>query len=141
MSLWDLGGAQEFLTMLPMVCADAVAILFLFDLTNSASLSSVKAWYKEVRRLNRTALPMLVGTKFDMFYENMSAEEQASTVKQARKYSKAMKAPLIFCSSARSINIAKLFKLLFCRVFDVPITLAPITGDGEPLLEWSATEE
>lgn len=59
MSLWDLGGAKKFTTMLPMVCVDAVAMLFLFDLTNEGSLDSVREWYRQVRTLNpvRFTLP------------------------------------------------------------------------------------
>ena len=40
-SIWDLGGQREFATMLPLVCNDAVAILFMFDLSNKSTLSSV----------------------------------------------------------------------------------------------------
>ncbi|KAF9252469.1 P-loop containing nucleoside triphosphate hydrolase protein [Marasmius fiardii PR-910] len=32
-SIWDLGGQREFVNMLPLVCNDAVAILFMFDLS------------------------------------------------------------------------------------------------------------
>jgi len=32
-SIWDLGGQTEYLHMLPLVCNDAVALLFMFDLT------------------------------------------------------------------------------------------------------------
>lgn len=46
-------GAREFLTMLPIVCNDAVAVLFVFDLTRKSTLSSVKEWYRQVRGLNK----------------------------------------------------------------------------------------
>ena len=32
-SIWDLGGQREFINMLPLVCNDAAAILFMFDLS------------------------------------------------------------------------------------------------------------
>ena len=41
-SIWDLGGQKEFVNMLPLVCNDAVAILFMFDLSRKATLNSVK---------------------------------------------------------------------------------------------------
>ena len=41
-SIWDLGGQREFISMLPLVCNDAVAILFLFDLSRKSTLTSVK---------------------------------------------------------------------------------------------------
>ena len=41
-SIWDLGGQREFVNMLPLVCNDAVAILFMFDLTRKSTLNSIK---------------------------------------------------------------------------------------------------
>jgi GTPase SAR1 family protein len=52
-SIWDLGGQKEFLSMLPLVCNDAVAIFFMFDLTRKATLLSIKEWYRQARLLNR----------------------------------------------------------------------------------------
>lgn len=48
-SIWDLGGKAEFVKMLPLVCDEASAILFIFDLTRVDSLASVKQWYKHSR--------------------------------------------------------------------------------------------
>ena len=55
-SIWDLGGAREFLSMLPIVCNDAVAILFVFDLTRKSTLSSIKEWYRQVRGINKVCV-------------------------------------------------------------------------------------
>ncbi|KAJ3336819.1 septum-promoting GTP-binding protein 1 [Gonapodya sp. JEL0774] len=38
-SIWDLGGQKEFVNMLPLVCNDAVAILFMFDLSRKSTLN------------------------------------------------------------------------------------------------------
>jgi len=74
-SIWDLGGQREFVNMLPLVCNDAVAILFMFDLTRKSTLNSIKEWYRQGRGFNKTAIPVLVGTKYDHFV-NFSREEQ-----------------------------------------------------------------
>lgn len=50
-SIWDLGGQKEFTNMLPIVSNDAVAILFMFDLTRKSTLNSIKEWYRQVRDL------------------------------------------------------------------------------------------
>ncbi|CAE7921055.1 spg1 [Symbiodinium sp. KB8] len=136
MSLWDLGGAKQFTSMLPMVCVDSVAMLFLFDLTREGTLDSVREWYRQVRALNQTCLPFLVGTKFDEFYESSDDTHKAKMIKKARKFSKAMKAPLAFVSSSHGINVSKLFKLVFFRVLDVPCTISEKTDDSEPILEY-----
>lgn len=46
-------GHREFISMLPLVCNDAVAILFMFDLSRKATLTSVKEWYRQVRSINK----------------------------------------------------------------------------------------
>ena len=52
-SIWDLGGQREFVNMLPLVCNDAVAILFMFDLSRRSTLNSVKEWYRQARGFNK----------------------------------------------------------------------------------------
>lgn len=134
-SVWDLGGAREFVSMLPLACNDAVAVLFVFDLTRKSTLMSVKEWYRQVRGLNKTAFPFLVGTKFDIFVRTEETE-QAAVLKQARKYAKAMKAPLIFTSASVGINVQKIFKLVFSKVFNVRASIPTKSAPGEPILEY-----
>mmetsp|Transcript_38795 Transcript_38795/g.107806 ORF Transcript_38795/g.107806 Transcript_38795/m.107806 type:complete len:213 (+) Transcript_38795:196-834(+) len=134
-SIWDLGGAREFVSMLPLACNDAVAVLFVFDLTRKTTLTSIKEWYRQVRGLNKTAFPFLVGTKFDRFVK-LEAEEQESISKQARKFAKAMKAPLIYTSASVGINVQKIFKLVFSKVFDVKCSIPIKSAPGEPIIEY-----
>lgn len=121
-SIWDLGGQREFVNMLPLVCNDAVAILFMFDLTRKSTLNSIKEWYRQGRGFNKTAIPFLVGTKYDHFV-NFPREDQEeisnqvcylqymhvplSNRRQARRFAKAMRASLIFSSTSHSINVQK----------------------------------
>ena len=163
-SIWDLGGQREFVNMLPLVwyvphspsfptssplptplpfslltnlfpfCSnDAVAILFMFDLTRKSTLNSIKEWYRQARGFNKTAIPFLVGTKYD-HYATLPREEQDEITKQATRFSKAMKAPLIFCSTSHAINVQKIFKVLLAKAFDLKCTIPEIKGGGEPLL-------
>uniref|UniRef100_A0A7S2CL26 Septum-promoting GTP-binding protein 1 n=1 Tax=Florenciella parvula TaxID=236787 RepID=A0A7S2CL26_9STRA len=132
-SIWDLGGQREFLSMLPLVCNDASAIFFMFDLSRKSTLTSVKEWYRQARGLNRPAVAFLVGTKYDVF-TTLSVEHQEDVTKQARKFAKAMKAPLVFTSATHSVNVQKLFKVVLAKVFDLKCTLDKIEEVGEPLL-------
>jgi len=134
-SIWDLGGQREFVNMLPLVCNDAVAILFMFDLSRKSTLNSIKEWYRQARGFNKTAIPFLIGTKYDQF-ANLAAEEQDEITKQARKFAKAMKAPLVFCSTSHSINVQKIFKIVLSKAFDLNCTIPKITKVGEPILEY-----
>lgn len=80
-SIWDLGGQREFVNMLPLVCNDAVAILFMFDLTRKSTLNSIKEWYRQGRGFNKTAIPILVGTKYDHFV-NFPPQDQEEITNQ-----------------------------------------------------------
>jgi GTPase SAR1 family protein len=99
-SIWDLGGQREFVNMLPLVCNDAVAILFMFDLSRKSTLNSVKEWYRQARGFNKvgnayftchpsthpfpqTAIPFLIGTKYDTF-ATFPKDEQEEITKQVR---------------------------------------------------------
>jgi len=135
-SIWDLGGQKEYVNMLPLVCNEAVAILFMFDLSRKSTLNSIKEWYRQARGFNKTAIPFLIGTKYDYFI-SFSPEDQEDITKQARRFAKAMKAPLIFCSTAHSINVQKIFKLVLSKVFDLKSTIGEITQIGEPIIEYS----
>lgn len=101
-SIWDLGGQREFVSMLPLVSNDAVAILFMFDLTRKSTLNSIKEWYRQARGFNKSAIPILIGTKYDQF-STFPRDEQEEITKQAKRFSKAMKAPLV---SARSHTLS-----------------------------------
>lgn len=142
--------------MLPLVSNDAVAILFMFDLTRKATLNSVKEWYRQARGFNKvseerrrlfssqryqTAIPVLIGTKYDQF-ASFPREEQEEITKQAKRFSKAMHAPLvnrvfpalrivrllheIFCSTSHSINVQKIFKIVLAKAFDLKVS--PLLG-------------
>lgn len=55
-SIWDLGGQREFISMLPLVCNDAVTIFLMFDLSRKSTLLSIKEWYRQARGLNRVSI-------------------------------------------------------------------------------------
>jgi len=134
-SIWDLGGQKEFISMLPLVCNEALAILFMFDLTRKSTLNSIKDWYRQARKYNTTAKAFLIGTKYDLFakFEQPAQEEITN---QARKFAGAMKAPLVFCSSSEAVNVQKLFKIVLSKTFDLNCNIEPITEIGHPILEY-----
>ena len=109
-SIWDLGGQREFVNMLPLVCNDAVAILFMFDLTRKSTLNSIKEWYRQGRGFNKTAIPFLVGTKYDHFI-NFSKEEQEEISTQVGR---------AFSDTAYPIPL-----LTFDRLVDLPKPCVP----------------
>jgi hypothetical protein len=45
--------------MLPLVCNDAVALLFMFDLSRRNTLNSIKEWYRQARGFNKVILILI----------------------------------------------------------------------------------
>ncbi|CAJ0648853.1 8467_t:CDS:2 [Entrophospora sp. SA101] len=88
-----------------------------------------------VNMLPLGAMPFLIGTKYDQFVLFSDEEKQAIT-KQARRFAKAMKASLIFCSTSHSINIHKIFKIVLSKAFDIKCTIPEINEVGAPILEY-----
>ena len=66
-SIWDMGSQKDSASdTLPLLFNDAVAILFVFDLTRHDSLDGIREWHRQARCLNKCAMPVLVGTKYDL---------------------------------------------------------------------------
>jgi GTP-binding protein of the ras superfamily involved in termination of M-phase len=53
---------------------------------------------------------------------------------QAKRFAKAMHASLIFSSTAASINIQKIFKIVLAKAFDLKCVIPEINTIGEPIL-------
>eukprot|EP00249_Psilotum_nudum_P002071 c14911_g1_i1 orf=114-1022(-) len=133
--LWDLGGHWQCLSMLPMVCKDAAAILFVFDLTRRSTLLSVKEWFVQARQWNKTAIPVIIGTKYDHFVQ-LPQDIQLAIIRQARFYAEAMEASLFFSSVTHNINIHKIFKVIVAKLFDLPCNISRNLKFGEPIIDY-----
>lgn len=135
-TLFDLGGGEnEFNQMIPLVCADSAAILFMFDLTRRVTLRNIQEWYRQARGYNQMFIPFLVGTKFDLFAQ-LSMDKQRDMIAHARRFAKAMRCPLVFTSSSHSINVQKLFKIVLSKRFNLKCNVPKMSNVGEPILEY-----
>lgn len=102
---------------------------------------------------SQTAIPFLIGTKFDQFAtfprdEQEEITKQVSSILfilfiishllqltiQAKRFARAMHASLIFCSTSASINVQKIFKIVLAKAFDLKCVIPEIEGIGEPIL-------
>ncbi|TYI47356.1 hypothetical protein E1A91_D13G167500v1 [Gossypium mustelinum] len=134
-SIWDVGGDSNSLDLLPIACKNAVAILFMFDLTSRCTLNGVVGWYSQARKWNQTAIPILVGTKFDDFV-GLPPDLQWTIVTQARAYARAMNATLFFSSATHNINVNKIFKFIMAKLFNLPWTVERNLTIGEPIIDF-----
>ncbi|KAK6132906.1 hypothetical protein DH2020_033342 [Rehmannia glutinosa] len=133
--IWDVGGDNRSFDQVPIACKDAVAILFMFDLTSRCTLNSIIGWYNEARKWNQTAIPILIGTKFDDFVQ-LPPDIQWTVVTQARTYARAMKATLFFSSATHNINVNKIFKFIMAKLFNLPWTVEKNLNVGEPIIDF-----
>ncbi|KAL5198761.1 hypothetical protein ABZP36_002273 [Zizania latifolia] len=134
-SIWDVAGDNQFLDHVPIACKDAVAILYMFDLTSRCTLTNVIDWYERARKWNKTAIPILIGTKFDDFAQ-LPLEMQWTIVNEARAYARAMKATLFFSSATHNINVNKIFKFITAKLFNLPWTVERNLTVGEPIIDF-----
>ncbi|KAL7130995.1 hypothetical protein ABFS83_13G169600 [Erythranthe nasuta] len=133
--LWDVAGDRRSFDQVPIACKDAVAILFMFDLTSRCTLNSITGWYSEARKWNQNAIPILIGTKFDDFVQ-LPLDIQWTVVTQARAYARGMKATLFFSSATHNINVNKIFKFIMAKLFNLPWTLHRNLTLGEPIIDF-----
>ncbi|KAF8092371.1 hypothetical protein N665_0416s0027 [Sinapis alba] len=137
-SIWDVGGDEKrSKDHIPIACKDSVAILFMFDLTSRSTLNSVFGWYSQARKWNTTAIPILIGTKFDDFVR-LPPNLQWTIVTQARAYAKVMKASLFFSSATHNINVNKIFKFILAKLFNLPWKIDRNLTLGEPIIDYDS---
>ncbi|KAL2630332.1 hypothetical protein R1flu_015018 [Riccia fluitans] len=135
LSIWDIGGHRQFSSVMPLVCKDSDAILLTFDLTRRSTLYSVKQWFTQVRHWNKSAIIILVGTKYDLFV-NLPQDMQRIITRQARSYAQAMDASLFFSSVTHNINVHKIFKVIITKLFDLPCNIPKNLTVGEPIIDY-----
>ncbi|XP_060215557.1 septum-promoting GTP-binding protein 1-like [Lycium barbarum] len=131
-NIWEVEGDVSHI---PVACKDSVAMLFMFDLTSRCTLNSVISWYQQARKWNQTAIPVLIGTKFDDFAQ-LPLDVQWTIALQARAYAKALNATLFFSSAAYNINVNKIFKFITAKIFNLPWTLERNLTIGEPIIDY-----
>lgn len=134
-SIWEVAGDGKSEDQIPLACKDSVAILIMFDLTSRCTLNSVLGWFREARKWNPSAIPVLVGTKFDDFIQ-LPIDLQWTIASQARTYAKALNATLFFSSATYNINVNKIFKFITAKLFDLPWTVERNLTVGEPIIDF-----
>lgn len=133
--IWDIGGQKNFMDMLHICCEGAHAMIFMFDLADIKSLTALRDWYKAAYQSNNTARTFLVGNKFDLYFDMPQQEKEVITQK-AKKFAKAIGAPLVYCSNTKSINIKKLFQIVVGSVFGLTPKIEQVDDPNKPIIIW-----
>ncbi|GMP54869.1 hypothetical protein CsSME_00019894 [Camellia sinensis var. sinensis] len=133
--IWEVAGDETSQNHIPSACKDSVAMLFMFDLTSRCTLNSIVGWYQESRKWNQTAIPVLIGTKFDDFVQ-LPIDVQWTIASQARAYARALNATLFFSSATYNINVNKIFKFITAKLFNLPWAPERNLTIGEPIIDF-----
>ncbi|KAI8012158.1 Septum-promoting GTP-binding protein 1 [Camellia lanceoleosa] len=146
-----LGGDETSQNHIPSACKDSVAMLFIFDLTSRCTFIAIPVflsfvycipdsvpivgWYQESRKWNQTAIPILIGTKFDDLVQ-LLIDVQWTIASQARAYARALNATLFFSSATYNINVNKIFKFITAKQFNQPCAPQQNLTIGEPIIDF-----
>ncbi|GMP54103.1 hypothetical protein CsSME_00019367 [Camellia sinensis var. sinensis] len=133
--IWEVAGDETSQNHIPSACKDSVAMLFMFDLTSRCTLNSIVGWDQESRKWNQTAIPVLIGTKFDDFVQ-LPIDVQWTIASQARAYARALNATLFFSSATYNINVNKIFKFIMAKPFNLPWAPERNLTIGEPIIDF-----
>ncbi len=83
LQIWDFGGEERFRFILPAYCLGAHGAIFMYDITNPASLIHTDDWMLILRSQNAKFPVLAVGTKADLAAnKKVSVEEAMKTVEK-----------------------------------------------------------
>ena len=69
LQIWDFGGEERFRFLLPAYIRGAMGAIFMYDITNYASLAHIDDWLLPIKQGNKNELPFpifAVGGKLDL---------------------------------------------------------------------------
>jgi small GTP-binding protein len=105
LQIWDFGGEDRFRFILPAYCRGAHGAIFMYDITNPASLYHIDGWLMVLRSQNGRFPVIMAGTKDDLGFARKVEIREAMTV--AGKYGIA---EAIEVSSKTGHNVELLFE-------------------------------
>ncbi len=101
--LWDTGGQEFVMSLLPFYFSGAAGAVLVFDITNRNSFNSLDYWLKQIRN-NAGDVPItLVGNKIDI------ADQRKISLEEAQTYAKEKNLIYIETSAKTGISVPDLF--------------------------------
>jgi len=116
LQIWDFAGEERFRFLLPSYVKGASGAVYMYDITNYASLAHVDDWFSIVDK-NKTVpeLPVIfVGGKTDLnHYKEVSTKKAMDIAKSKNAQG------FIECSSKTGENVNKIFELLAKKIIEI----------------------
>jgi len=111
LQIWDFGGEDDFKFLLPLYSKGSSGGIFMFDLSNKASLNRIAEWielFKNSSEHDEKLSPVLmVGGKLDLQGQIAITESEAQRIAKENNLYK-----YIECSSKTGANVQNVFETL-----------------------------
>ncbi|MFX1281020.1 MAG: Rab family GTPase [Promethearchaeota archaeon] len=107
LQIWDFGGQQNFMFLIPSYARGSSGAVFMFDLTSMKSLDKLNNWIVEFQKVSRIVPFILVGNKLDLEQERVCSKEEALRFMSSYKFF-----DYIECSAKTGENIPLIFRYL-----------------------------
>ncbi len=111
LQIWDFGGEERFRFLLPTYVRGANGALFMYDVTNYASLAHIDDWLLVVRKeikLDQDTFPIIVvGGKADLIDDREVTGDEGINIAKSRSVD-----GFIECSSKTGENVEQTFNAL-----------------------------
>lgn len=111
LQIWDFGGHQNFMFLIPSYARGSSGAVFMFDLTNFNSLEKLSDWLEEFKKVSRIIPLILVGSKLDLDQERVCSKEEVLKFMLSYNFFK-----YIECSAKTGENIPNVFKALILEI-------------------------
>mgnify|MGYP001147491596 CR=1 FL=1 len=111
LQIWDFGGEDDFKFLLPLYSKGSSGGIFMFDLSNKASLNRIDGWieiFKKGLDPSEKRIPILmVGGKLDLQDQIAITKNEAKKIVKEHNLHK-----YITCSSKTGVNVENIFETL-----------------------------
>lgn len=107
LQVWDTAGQERFRTITSVYYRGAMAILFVYDITDQASFKNITSWIHNVNdhEGSRQIYKVLIGNKCDLSTERMVQTEEGAAMADD------FKIPFLETSAKDDINVTNAFEM------------------------------
>ncbi len=104
LQLWDTGGQEFVMSLLPFYFQGAMGGVLVYDITNRNSFNSLDYWLKQIRQNAGNIPVVLAGNKFDI------ADQRKVSTEEAQQFAKDKKLIYLETSAKTGVSVPDLFE-------------------------------
>lgn len=134
--IWDTAGQERFRSIVPLYIRDAVAVIFVYDMSNRDSINSLlQYWISYVNNhANPNYVPFILGTKKD---KSILTKHELDQLNDKFKQKLQLDTEMFLTSAVNGDGIRESFETIGRILLDKPI----IKQKNDSLLEWGGSNK